>query len=153
MPRAGCAKMRPDERAVRSRARPRPGSCVAPPPGRTTEIYVRRFRVHDRAGDLRHDLRIHHGRAAGGDRPGAVAARPLTRCPGRVGGGGAALWDGDVDEREGELPRLDPAVAICKEADAAGTVALQRRTVAVPDRLSLHEVGRLVPARQGDPSA
>src|SRR5712692_1050291 len=50
-----------------------------------------------------------------------------------------SVWDGHLDEREGELPRLDPALAVREEADPAGAVAVQRRTIAVPDRLSLHE--------------
>ena len=149
----GCGRTRPGDGAVRACSCPWSGFRVAATPGCAASVDARRFRLLRRARPGRQELRVHHGWAAGGRRPSALEASPVTRGPRGICGRRPAVRDGDVDEREGELPRLDPTLAVREEADTAGTVAVQRRAIALPDRISVHEVGRLVPARQGHQAA
>src|SRR5713226_3730372 len=82
-----------------------------------------------------------------------MAPCSLAGGPRRISGRRPALRNGDLDARDGELPGADPTLPVREEADATGAVPVQRRALAVSDRLSIHEVCRLVSARQGDQAA
>src|SRR6202163_3021765 len=137
-----------ERREVRPRAGPWPGRGVAAPAG---DAAVRDGRG-PRSG---RDQRIGRGdplllddRPPAGCGPAPLEPWADPRIPRRARRDGAALWHGDVARREGKLPWRDPGLAVRQEADAARTVALQRRAIALPGRLPLHQEHRLVPAPQ-----